>query len=119
MPPEPTPSALPAVRRALSGRRVGVHRIEALGDPDAVATVETVDQQGLRLHGLPAAWREQPLGRYVWLDLGLDDGEPLRALGEILPDSTATGQALDIRFKHLFPDHRRRLLQVLTADVPH
>jgi hypothetical protein len=43
----------------------------------------------------------------------LPDGEPVRALGEVIVRRDATSIALDIKFKHLFPDHKRRLLVAL------
>lgn len=89
-------------------RKVGVHRTRASGDPDLVATAEHLDADGVSLREVHEA-----LGRYVWLDLDLGGAEPVRALGEVLPARDPTRIALDIRFKHLFPDQRRKLLAAL------
>jgi len=54
--------------------------------------------------------------RFVWLEFTLpgDPGGRIRALGEVPPESTG---AQYIRFKHLFPDYRRRVAQFLGADT--
>lgn len=103
MPADPTVHApLPA------SRKVGVHRSRAGGHPDLVATAERLDADGVSLREVHEA-----LGRYVWLDLDLGGGEPVRALGEVLPSRDPAQVALDIRFKHLFPDQRRKLMAAL------
>lgn len=88
--------------------KVGVHRTKAGGDPDLVGTADHLDANGLSLREVHVA-----LGRYVWLDLDLGGSEPVRALGEVLQSRDSTQLALDIRFKHLFPDQRRRLMDAL------
>lgn len=97
-------------------RRAGSQRAEGSEAASDVATAECIDPNGMRLRDVPTAWLGAVQQRYMWLDLELDDGEPLRALGEVLPSTAAMGQALDIRFKHLFPDHRRRLMQALASE---
>ena len=68
-----------------------------------------VDAHGLRLR-YPTA---MPPGRFLWLDIEVRDGdEPVHALGEVVSHE-AVALALDIKFKHLFPDQRRRLLAAL------
>ena len=100
---------LPSLTPARTGpHKVGVHRTAAGGDPDLVGTTDRLDANGLSLREVHEA-----LGRYVWLDLDLGGPEPVRALGEVLPNRDSTQVALDIRFKHLFPDQRRRLLDAL------
>lgn len=83
-------------------------------DPKQV-DVETddaqVDADGVHLQGADADGAED-LGRYVWVDLRVDAGEPMRALGEVQPRDPLT-LALDIKFKHLWPDERRRLLRAI------
>ena len=71
-----------------------------------------IDAEGVHLEGADAAGAHD-LGRYVWLDLRVDDGEPVRALGEVQPRDPLT-LALDIKFKHLWPDERRRLLRAIS-----
>lgn len=53
--------------------------------------------------------------RYVWLSFTLPGtNEVIRALGEIQGSSGELGYTR-IRFKHIFPDHRTRLLRFLDA----
>jgi hypothetical protein len=94
----------------LADRRVRLHARTATSEPDCELTAD-VDEEGLSLRD-PG---DVELGRYIWLDFDLADGdeEPVRALGEVLPRRDAMGVALDIKFKHLFPDHKRRLLVAL------
>ncbi len=93
----------------LAERRVRLHSTTATSDPDCELTGD-VDADGLVLRDAG----DMALGRYVWVDFDVDgEGEPVRALGEVLPRRDSMGLALDIKFKHLFPDHKRRLLQAL------
>lgn len=115
MPTDVSPDKLrltPAPSRPPRALKVGLHRTQAQGSPDCVGTAQHLTSQGLQLTERPSP----ELGRFVWLDLELDDGEPVRALGEIVPSRTAVDRACDIRFKHLFPDHRRRLLDALDQE---
>lgn len=80
-------------------------------EPDQELLAERVDEDGLVLRDAG----ELSLGRYVWFDLELPDDEPVRVLGEVLPRRDPTSLALDIKFKHLFPDHKRRLLTALAG----
>lgn len=59
----------------------------------------------------------EELGRYVWLDLRPPTGPGLRALGEVLPPFDPHTAALEIKFKHLFPDDRRRLERAMAIDA--
>jgi len=93
----------------LSDRRVRLHR---QGGDDQEATAARVDADGLLV--LDAG--DVDIGRFVWLDVDLPDGE-VRALGEVLSRDPVS-LALDIKFKHLSPDHRRRLLRALDGDEP-
>lgn len=102
------PADLIALDPLPCSRKVGVHRSRAGGQPDLFATAERLDADGLSLREVHEA-----LGRYVWLDLDLGDSEPVRALGEVLPARDPAQVALDIRFKHLFPDQRRKLMAAL------
>lgn len=75
----------------------------------AEAEVERVDMQGVAVKAFDA----HAFGRYVWLNLDLGDGDPVRALGEVVDRTSPAAAALDIRFKHLFPDYRARLERAL------
>lgn len=97
----------PATVVHLAARRVRLHG----AGPERETTADHIDADGVRLRDPEAV----PRARFVWLDLDLPGGEPVRALGEVLPRRDATSLALDIKFKHLFPDDRRRLLQALVA----
>jgi len=90
----------------LAEARVRLHPSTAQGDCEA--TADHVDADGVSLRDAA----DLDLGRFVWMDLDLPDGDPVRALGEVLPRDP-TSVALDIKFKHLFPDPRRRLLRAL------
>lgn len=103
-------AVLPLPKRNVP-HKVGVHRTSAGGDPDLVGTADRLDAHGLSLREVHEA-----LGRYVWLDLDLGGAEPVRALGEVLPARDSAQVALDIRFKHLFPDQRRRLMDALERE---
>ncbi len=105
---ETAPQPLATAPRRPSAHKVGVHRTSAAGDPDLVGTADRLDANGLSLREIHEA-----LGRYVWLDLDLGGAEPVRALGEVMPARDSAQVALDIRFKHLFPDQRRRLMAAL------
>lgn len=102
------PADLTAPTPLPRSRKVEVRRHRAGGQPDVVATAERLDAEGVSLRVVHEA-----LGRYVWLDLDLGDSEPVLALGEVLPADDAAQVALNIRFKHLFPDQRRRLMAAL------
>jgi hypothetical protein len=99
-------------QRAPHAYRVGLHRRRAQDEPDCVATAQHFDLQGVSLAEPPSA----VLGRYVWLDLDVDEGEPVRALGEVMGPSPASELAWAIRFKHLFPDQRKRLIAAMARD---
>lgn len=112
-----TESQTVATRRSPSNSaahayRVGLHRQRAQDEPDCVTTAKNLDLQGLSLAEAPSA----VLGRYVWLDLDVDEGEPVRALGEVVGPSPASELAWAIRFKHLFPDQKKRLAAALQRD---
>lgn len=78
-------------------------------DGETADEVEHVDLQGVAVKAFDA----QAFGRYVWLNLDLGDGDPVRALGEVVDRRSPASAALDIRFKHLFPDYRARLERAL------
>ena len=92
----------------LHHHRVALHRGANAQTPDVEANAESIDADGVHLSGVG----QVNLGRYVWMDLDVDEGEPVRALGEVQPRDPLT-LALDIKFKHLFPDHKRRLMRAL------
>lgn len=93
----------------LHNHRVALHRGTATQHPDVETRAGSIDSDGVHLQDVG----QVDLGRYVWMDLDLAEGEdPVRALGEVQPRDPLT-LALDIKFKHLFPDHRRRLMRAL------
>ncbi|MCO4760698.1 MAG: hypothetical protein KC502_04295 [Myxococcales bacterium] len=57
------------------------------------------------------------LGRFAWMDVNLPDGSGVRALGEVVPRRDAVELAMEVRFKHLFPDHKARLLSALALQA--
>ncbi len=55
--------------------------------------------------------------RFVWLEFSPSDSQDrVKALGEIT-DRTANG--VRVQFKHLFPDHRRKLAIMLDEGTIH
>ena len=57
------------------------------------------------------------LGRFTWMDVDLPDGTGVSALGEVIPRRDSVELAVEVRFKHLFPDHRARLLSALALQA--
>ena len=52
--------------------------------------------------------------RYLWLEFGLSDAEQkVKALGEIVERNSLS---VKVRFKHLYPEHRRLLSAHLGAS---
>ncbi len=92
----------------LHHHRVALHRGAVRQSPELEAEAESIDADGVHLSDVG----QVDLGRYVWMDLNVDEGEPVRALGEVQPRDPLT-LALDIKFKHLFPDQKRRLMRAL------
>ncbi|GEM_PF-3156716 len=76
----------------------GGHEAEATG---------AVHDDGVDVEGVG----DVELGRFVWVDIGIPGGD-VRALGEVVRRDPLQ-LALEIRFKHLFPDARRRLYTAL------
>lgn len=66
-----------------------------------------IDGDGMTVEGVA----DVELGRFVWCDIDLPNG-PVKALGEVLRRDPLE-LAMEVRFKHLFPDARRRLLTSL------
>jgi len=55
--------------------------------------------------------------RFVWLEFAvIDGGKTIRALGEITERSQFT---VKVKFKHLFPDDKRKLAIVLDTTAYH
>lgn len=86
-------------------------------DPDLQTDVESIDGEGVHL-GPQKGLERVAQRRYVWMDLKLHGEKPLRALGQVVNVQTVQRRdpvtlALDIKFKHLFPDERRRLMRAL------
>ncbi len=92
----------------LHNHRVALRRGTNAQAPDIETQADSIDQDGVHLNDVG----QVDLGRYVWMDLNVDEGEPVRALGEVQPRDPLT-LALDIKFKHLFPDQKRRLMRAL------
>ncbi len=96
---------------AMPLRPVKIHHRDATAAPESEGTCD-VDADGMRLHG-----GEVPDNvRYLWLDVDVGEAEPVRALGEVLRRTDPTTIALEIKFKHLFPDHKRRLMAALRSQ---
>ncbi|MBP46483.1 MAG: hypothetical protein CMH53_00925 [Myxococcales bacterium] len=53
------------------------------------------------------------VGRFAWLEVNLPDGSDVRVLGEFERRKDPLQLALEVRFKHLFPDHKIRLMRAL------
>lgn len=75
----------------------------------------------INLHGMELATTDESLAgaRYFWLDFALpdEDSSRIRALGELVGRDEGRQT---VRFKHLFPDHRRTLASyVRTQDTLH
>ena len=64
----------------------------------------TMDLRLARPTGAVAALDDED---FVWADVELPGGEKIRPLCEIL---TVSNEGLTVRYKHLFPDHRARLV---------
>ncbi len=97
--------------------RVRVTGSASHGSRQRDCAARRVDADGMVLEA-PAPATDAPriaesLGRYVWLDVALPDGADVRALGEVVARQDAVDLALEVKFKHLFPDARRRLLRAL------
>jgi hypothetical protein len=93
----------------LAAWRVRVRGSASHGSQNDEYGVESISDEGVVLdHG-----DETKLGRFVWLDVGLPDGSEVKALGEVVGRRDPRHLALDVKFKHLFPDHRRALRAAL------
>jgi len=78
------------------------------GGQRAEAVTEEIERTGmiLRQRG-GASWPS----RYAWLLVELPNHRELRVLAERLDESV--GDVVHVRFKHLFPEHRRLLDEIL------
>jgi hypothetical protein len=98
------PADLGAWRVRLTGSAShGSHRAEA--------TANAVDDDGLSLTGCAGG----DLGPYAWVAVEIPGHGSVQALGELQPGDPAR-LALEVKFKHLFPDQRRRWLRAIAAD---
>jgi hypothetical protein len=86
---------------------VSVRGSASHGSNETEGTSMRIDDEGMTVDGVD----DVELGRFVWCDIKLPDG-PVRALGEIMRRDPLE-LAMEVRFKHLFPDARRRLLTSL------
>ncbi|MEY3013245.1 MAG: hypothetical protein RIT45_1980 [Pseudomonadota bacterium] len=93
----------------LAAWRVKVRGSASHGSQRAECALREVRDDGMVLEGADDA----SLGRYVWLDVDLPDGREVKALGEVVGRRDPRQLALDVKFKHLFPDHRRTLQAAL------
>ena len=92
---QPIPKISVAIRGSASH---GNHCVEGTGDK--------INGDGMTVTGV----QDVDLGPFVWCDIGLPGGD-IKALGEVTRrDPLAL--AIEVRFKHLFPDAKRRLLTV-------
>ena len=57
------------------------------------------------------------LGRFAWMEVDLPDGTGVSVLGEVVERRDPIELAVEVRFKHLFPDHRARLLSALALQA--
>lgn len=101
----------------LQAWRVRVTGSSSHGSQQQECAAKRIDADGMVLEA-PAPLRDaasaaEGLGRYVWLDVALPEGTDIRALGEVVARQDAVDLALEVKFKHLFPDARRRLLRAL------
>lgn len=90
---------LPRIPVALRGS-------SSAGSNEAEGQAE-ISGDGMTVRGV----EDVELGRFVWCDIGFPQGD-VRALGEVTRRDPLS-LALEVRFKHLFPDMRRRLLTAL------
>ncbi len=93
----------------LAAWRVKVRGSASHGSKEQQCAAREVRDDGLVLEGA----EESGLGRYVWMDVDLPDGGEVRALGEVVGRRDPVSLAIEVKFKHLFPDQRRRLAAVL------
>ena len=93
----------------LAAWRVKVRGSASHGSQLQQCAAREVRDDGLMLEGA----EEAGLGRYVWMDVDLPDGGEVRALGEVVGRRDPVSLAIEVKFKHLFPDQRRRLSAVL------
>lgn len=87
--------------------------VEILGNQQAIkASGTTLTQEGLILN-TPS--EVLATNRYLWLEFGLPDSkEKIKALAEIIERSPFQTK---VRFKHIFPDQRKKLNEYLTANI--
>lgn len=75
------------------------------------ATAVELTEEGMTLEG--PAYPADMDPRYVWLEFGLGSEEQkISALGEIVD----SGPNTRVRFKHIFPDYKRKLQDFLVKD---
>ena len=77
------------------------------GSMEADGESAEISDEGMTITGVG----DVDLGRFVWCDIAFPQGS-VRALGEVTRRDPLQ-LALQVRFKHLFPDARRRLLTLL------
>lgn len=93
----------------LSSWRVKLTGSASHGGHEIESEATRVDGDGVELQGVGP----DELGPWVWVDVASPDGESVRALGQVLPRRDPAALAIDIKFKHLFPDNRVRLHRAL------
>ncbi len=79
---------------------------------DATVTRLGERTMDLRLAGPAGVLAELDDEDFVWAEVELPQGEKVRPLCEIL---TVSNEGLTVRYKHLFPDQRARLLATRPA----
>ena len=78
------------------------------GGQKAQAVAEEIERTGMLLREQGrAAWPS----RYAWLLVELPNHRELRVLAERVDETS--GDVVHVRFKHLFPEHRRLLDEIL------
>ena len=93
----------------LAAWRVRVRGSASHGGRQAQGGVAAVRDDGMVLSDVD----EAGLGRFVWLDVELPNHETIKALGEVVARKDPRRLALDVKFKHLFPDQRHLLTAAL------
>ncbi len=96
---------------SLADWRVRIRGSASHGSQEVECAVQELDGEGLVVDSAAE------LGRYAWVEVDLPDGTGVRALGEVVERRDPLRLAMEVRFKHLFPDHRARLLNALALQA--
>ncbi len=103
-------------RRTTERTRLSLEVDHILGETDEAKCVcSDISREGMRLTLLEGESWGSP--RHAWLSFRLpgDDGEEIRALGELRYE-TSDADVRGFRFKYIYPSARRRLEAFLEAS---